>query len=172
MTSEYDRQRDIEAEGQRAAIYHDDKRRKMMAHMDDKAPATEPVSVGFDLATGSDQAVATIFNPTRATLDVLAERHRQISEEGWTPEHDDQHLNGDMALAAATYAVASTYPDTALKWVKRPYHLNNIRRLADLWPWEVGWWKPGTARRMLVKAGALILAEIERLDRATGETPR
>jgi hypothetical protein len=30
------------------------------------------------------------------------------------------------------------------------------------------WWKPTNRRRDLVKAGALILAEIERLDRAAG----
>jgi hypothetical protein len=34
------------------------------------------------------------------------------------------------------------------------------------WPWEASWFKPSTARRDLIKAGALILAEIERLDRA------
>lgn len=34
------------------------------------------------------------------------------------------------------------------------------------WPWHRVWWKPSTRRRNLVKAGALILAEIERLDRA------
>ncbi|HCF3475434.1 TPA: hypothetical protein ACHSVP_002604 [Pseudomonas aeruginosa] len=35
------------------------------------------------------------------------------------------------------------------------------------WPWDEQWWKPSTARRDLVKACALALAEIERLDRAT-----
>jgi hypothetical protein len=36
------------------------------------------------------------------------------------------------------------------------------------WPWSQDWWKPTNPRRDLVKAGALIAAEIERLDRATG----
>ncbi|MEB3421767.1 hypothetical protein VK682_24660 [Salipiger manganoxidans] len=36
----------------------------------------------------------------------------------------------------------------------------------QLWPWDRKWWKPTTPRRDLVKAGALIVAEIERLDRA------
>lgn len=37
------------------------------------------------------------------------------------------------------------------------------------WPWEPGWWKPGKGNsyadrvRELVKAGALIAAEIDRL---------
>ncbi|MNY70647.1 hypothetical protein D3C86_2088230 [compost metagenome] len=35
------------------------------------------------------------------------------------------------------------------------------------WPWSEDWWKPSPEpRRNLVKAGALILADIERLDRA------
>ena len=38
--------------------------------------------------------------------------------------------------------------------------------IGELWPWLSSWWKPSTNRRDLVKAGALILAEIERLDRA------
>ena len=76
--------------------------------------------------------------------DVIAERRRQISAECWTPEHDDAHRNGELAQAAACYADGE---------------------FSDIWPWDESWWKPTTRRRNLVKAGALILAEIERLDR-------
>ncbi|MBG4399177.1 hypothetical protein I4940_00005 [Pseudomonas aeruginosa] len=89
----------------------------------------------------------------QAWLDVQAERRRQITAEGWTPEHDDEHDNGEMALAAASYAAyAHTEPSGDLPFC---------------WPWDKDWWKPSTARRDLVKACALALAEIERLDRAT-----
>ncbi|WP_173768955.1 hypothetical protein [Pseudazoarcus pumilus] len=91
--------------------------------------------------------------PTAAARDVLAERQRQIEAEGWTPEHDDEHSSGEMAAAAGCYAFHAAlggWPDLS------PY----------LWPWDKAWWKPTTPRRTLVKAGALILAEIERLDRA------
>lgn len=95
-----------------------------------------------------------------AARDVLAERKRQVEAEGWTPEHDDKHAKGEMAKAAASYAVdnVSLYP---------PGQWNSERRsIADwLWPWDMRWWKPTNRRRNLVKAGALILAEIERLDR-------
>ena len=93
---------------------------------------------------------------TKAQIDVLAERARQIEVEGWTPEHDDQHRSGQLADAAARYAAAGggTFPD---------------ERTAFLWPWAASWWKPTNRRRDLVKAGALILAEIERLDRQKGE---
>lgn len=89
---------------------------------------------------------------TAAARDVLAERHRQISVEGWTPEHDDAHTDGALAQAAACYAASSQSRD--------------ISYMAHLWPWSTAWWKPGTSRGDLLKAGALILAEIERQDRA------
>ena len=41
---------------------------------------------------------------SKAALDVLGERTRQIEAEGWTPEHDDEHSTGGMAFAAAAYA--------------------------------------------------------------------
>lgn len=92
---------------------------------------------------------------TQALRDVVAERHRQIESEGWTPEHDDAHDCCEMAAAAACYAVAANRS-----------HLDNLKVFGvPLWPWATYWWKPSTYRRNLVKAGALILAEIERLDR-------
>lgn len=94
---------------------------------------------------------------TDAAKDVLAERQRQISVEGWTPEHDDEHRPGELALAAACYAAFSN-PEGAYK---RGF-------LPPIWPWAPKWWKPSSQRRNLEKAGALILAAIERLDRANG----
>jgi hypothetical protein len=100
----------------------------------------------------------TVDNPvdttslTNAARDVLAERVRQVEVEWWAPEHDDLHIDGELAEAAAAYA-----SEAAHSWGGVP----------GGWPWAAKWWKPGTPRRNLVKAGALILAEIERLDRAS-----
>ena len=91
---------------------------------------------------------------TQAARDVLAERQRQVSAEGWSREHDDEHSRGELAQAAACYATSSV-----------PYEVDG--EPLPSWPWEKSWWKPTTPRRDLVKAGALILAEIERIDRAT-----
>lgn len=44
---------------------------------------------------------------TQAALDVLAERRRQIEAEGWTPEHDDEHSNGELSDAAGCYALVA-----------------------------------------------------------------
>jgi len=93
---------------------------------------------------------------SQAARDVVAERRRQISEEGWTAEHDEQHANGEMARAAACYAAHSSWTsDGRRAGVAMPYG----------WPWGREWWKPKDRRRDLVRAGALIIAEIERLDR-------
>lgn len=93
----------------------------------------------------------------QAWLDVQAERRRQITAEGWTPEHDDAHSHGEMARAAACYALAGS---------SAPNDGTAALLVSLAWPWDEQWWKPTSARRDLVKACALALAEIERLDRA------
>ncbi|EOU9507115.1 hypothetical protein ACOJK1_003470 [Pseudomonas aeruginosa] len=93
----------------------------------------------------------------QAWLDVQAERRRQVEAEGWTPEHDDEHSHGQMARAAACYALAGS---------SAPNDGTAALLVSLAWPWDQQWWKPSTPRRDLVKACALALAEIERLDRA------
>lgn len=89
--------------------------------------------------------------PMTAIEDVIAERHRQIESEGWTPEHDDGHDAGELAMAGGCYAL---FP-----WM-------NVQQRRDFWPWDDAWWKPTHSRQDLVKAAALLIAEIERLDRS------
>lgn len=88
--------------------------------------------------------------------EIAAERKRQIEQEGWTPEHDDEHKYFEMARAAVCYAFGA-YQSII---TKKP-------ALHEYWPkeWDKAWWKPTTPRRDLIKAAALIVAEIERLDR-------
>ncbi|MEF0495851.1 hypothetical protein PX155_31995, partial [Pseudomonas aeruginosa] len=93
----------------------------------------------------------------QAWLDVQAERRRQVEAEGWTPEHDDEHSHGQMARAAACYALAGS---------SAPNDGTAALLVSLAWPWDEQWWKPTSTRRDLVKACALALAEIERLDRA------
>lgn len=84
--------------------------------------------------------------------EIRSERYRQMQEEGWSPAHDQQHDAGELSDAAACYALG------------QPEEIIN-----QLWPWGWQWWKPTEKRRNLVKAGALIVAEIERLDREPKE---
>ena len=92
-----------------------------------------------------------------AAQDILAERRRQIREEGWSADHDDTESRGELASAAATYALRSI----------------GITSFDDeTWPWDREWLKSGPPRRMLIKAGALILADLERLDRLAAKEVR
>lgn len=103
---------------------------------------------------------------TKAAVDVLAERQRQMKAEGFTPAHDDLHTDGQLARAAAAYAVAA---DTAIYEADktRPsWNQSYIAGVTRAWPWNWGLWKPTNKRRDLVKAAALLLAEIERVDRS------
>lgn len=88
--------------------------------------------------------------------EISSERERQKSVEGWTESHDDQYKNQELARAAVSYAC--------------PNYLGS--REEDLcpgpWPWTREWWKPTSYRRNLIKAAALIVAEIERIDRTGG----
>ncbi len=91
---------------------------------------------------------ARTFNP--AILDVIAERQRQKAVEGWTSEHDDKYGKSQLLWASSCYVLNTIQP---------------FNRIPMDWPWAPEWWKPTNPRRDMVKAGALILAEIERIDR-------
>lgn len=99
-----------------------------------------------------------------AIAEISNERRRQMEAEGWSPEHDDRHSNGEIAAAAACYAAPETVYKIEMLCSGRDYEPKP--NLKDLWPWHYKWWKPKDRRRDLVRAGALIVAEIERLDRA------
>lgn len=101
------------------------------------------------------------LNMVKVIEDIAAERTRQIEKEGWTPEHDDQHDAGELSGAAAAYSLYSA----------NELHPNSQGDVfgADVlppgWCWDPAWFKPTTPRRNLIKAAALIVAEIERIDR-------
>lgn len=128
----------------------------------DGAGTPVPPEVVADMAlVAASAAIVTMGDATTsAARDVLAERTRQVNEEGWTPEHDDDHVCDEIAALAAFYAM----PRAARYWNASSTGYGNTMAEAML---PHGWVaKDGERRRELVKAGALILAEIERLDRA------
>lgn len=92
-----------------------------------------------------------------AVEDIAAERQRQIDSEKRSEASDDLYIEGELARGAVAYALAGSGLDHAAA--------------GGMWPvsWHYSWWKPTTPRRDLVKAGALIVAEIERIDRAALE---
>jgi hypothetical protein len=83
---------------------------------------------------------------------IAEERVRQIAEEGWSAEHDDEHSDGQMGYAAMCYLREALGMDGIFDW-----------------PWDEEWWKPADNQlRNLEKAGALIAAEYDRIYRGLG----
>lgn len=84
---------------------------------------------------------------SKSACDVLKERHRQITVKGYSTDQDDTYIEGELAAAAISYI--------------EPMEAENY--------WPAGWlddsFKPSDYRRNLVKACALLFAEIERFDR-------
>ncbi len=104
---------------------------------------------------------------SRATDDVLAERARQVLAEGWSPEHDDTHVNGELALAGAAYAIHSSAVLVPPPEEDKPsLRYSLMAHASGAWPWQFGM-KPKSPRFNLIRAAALIIAEIERIDRAS-----
>lgn len=101
-----------------------------------------------------------------AVNDVINERFRQILEEGFNAAHDDEHNAGELCSAASAYAI---YAGDQI----HPLSMGDGFRdgsIPDGWLWDASWWKPKTPRENLIKAAALIIAEIERLDRNPQDT--
>jgi len=94
---------------------------------------------------------------------IAAERRRQTEVEGWTPEHDDKHNDESLAIAGACYAM----PPTVRQMEERADLCaeGGMLTVPKHWPWAAGWWKPKNRMRGLERAGALIAAELDRLDR-------
>lgn len=103
---------------------------------------------------------------------IAVERRRQIEQEGWTPEHDArEHDEGDIAYTAACYAAPE--PIFVHREAECSFFMNSDRGDRQLlregfyaaWPWDEKWDKRNkhSRERQLVIAGALIVAELERL---------
>lgn len=99
-------------------------------------------------------------------------RKRQVEAEGYTTAHDDEHAAGELARAARCYLDAADTAATveALRHYGRTGDadalLAEMREASAEWPWEPEAWKPSTDRLAnLVRAGALVAAEIDRLHR-------
>lgn len=90
-------------------------------------------------------------NRTKAINDVIAERQRQQTVKGFSTEQDDTYVGFQLSAAAISYI--------------EPMEAESY------WPadWYDDSFKPKDTRRNLIKAAALIIAEIERLDRQLPE---
>lgn len=87
--------------------------------------------------------------------EVFVERLRQIIEEGHSVEQDDAYTDYQLPRAAVCYAI---------RGAGLPPHKATL-----YWPWNPATFKPAGDDRDLIKAAALILAELQRRQRARAE---
>jgi hypothetical protein len=86
---------------------------------------------------------------------ILEERQRQKDVEGYDSKHDDRHDMQQLQRAAECYFANATMHGLGYRSFRPP----------NDWPWEKQRWKPTEPIRDLTKAGALWLAEIDRMKR-------
>jgi hypothetical protein len=91
---------------------------------------------------------------------ITAERQRQIDVEGWSEAHDDEHEDGEMFKAAIFYFANAVGNPITFSPDGAPLG----------WPWDARWWKPKGYDRDLIRAGALCVAERDRLQRMGADT--
>lgn len=122
-------------------------------------PVPKPTALESALATLDrlQEEIGKAEPVPMGALLIMRERRRQVFEEGWDAAHDDQHVNGELAAAAVSYVLQM--------YKAAPWALGLEADGEDCWPFEWAWFKPKTAIRDLVRAGAFIAAEIDRIQR-------
>lgn len=100
---------------------------------------------------------------------IAEERERQISQEGWTPANDDQYKHRELARGAQSYLnhyIARSWVLTNELGMPHTKPADYRKEKApDEWPWAKKWWKPKGRIEDLVRIGALVAAEIDRVQR-------
>ncbi len=92
---------------------------------------------------------------------IAAERLRQVEEKGWSAEHDQTHTDGELVMVAAEVALDGT-----------GISIDITSQFDGPDPWEIkakhGYlgWAPDPVRKLAI-AGALIAAEIDRIQGAS-----
>lgn len=100
-----------------------------------------------------------------AIFDVLNERKRQIEQKQYSPEHDDKYDQNELIRAASSYLNHVVGRHWVCESKSFGVNVYQSEEAPDLWPWDSDFWKPKNPRRDLVRAAALIIAEIEKIDR-------
>jgi hypothetical protein len=108
----------------------------------------------YDLLDKIRAGTVLVVGATSGAGLIVAERARQVTDEGFRSDHDEAWTDGELVRAAYCYAAAAIDPRLATPEMPPPG-----------WPhgWDEAWWKPAdSSTRNMEKAGALIAAEIDR----------
>lgn len=96
--------------------------------------------------------------PPSIYAEIDQRRQKQIAK-GYNAAHDDQHTKGEIALGAAAYCEAAGRADVY------SVRIGRASAFPLCWPWKPSEFRSEGPRENLLKAAAMIVAEIERLDR-------
>lgn len=123
----------------------------------------EPIAVALNEQSAQNLCAAfrvLELKQSDGVLLISKERQRQIDQEGWTEKHDDKFYHRELVRAAVCYLEADNLDET------RNEDGEDLIE-CGYWPWDKSFWKPTITDRVreLVKAGALIAAEIDRIKR-------
>lgn len=100
----------------------------------------------------------TWLEPSSIYAEIDQRRQKQIAK-GYDAAHDDQHTKGEIALGAAAYCQSAAKPKL---YQKKP---GAAFTFPTCWPWKSSEFNPKNPREDLLNAAAMIVAEIERIDR-------
>lgn len=132
----------------------------------DREPCHGEAQIRERTQAGDAQCASALTHivSSRARRDILAERMRQVSAEGYSFEHDDNHARGELAAAAACYALpVAVYTGCLAPFP--PRGTLGLKLANHVWPWAPGSFRRKSRREDLIHAAALLIAEVERLDR-------
>lgn len=121
--------------------------------------------MSIDEEMGESEKIGEIIRATAELTPIIEaialERMEQITREGFSLAHDDEHTDGSLAAVAGCYALAAAAQANEIELKKG---------VPRMWPgsWDEDWWKPKDQKRNLIRAAALILAELQRLARDEG----
>lgn len=116
----------------------------------------------------------TQFRDPMRSSSLLVLRERESQRDRYSDEHDDEMTGGELALAAACYASPREIFEREVHWTgtvyRNPFPWDDIER-DDRKRKSNGFLQEKRTSKdnldLLVKAGALILAEIDRIQRAS-----
>lgn len=100
---------------------------------------------------------------SQAMVDVFNERQRQIEKEGYSTANDDLYRSNELVRAGAGYV--NQVVGRSWTYNKETPEVYQNEEVPEFWPWAESFWKPKSPREDLVRAAALLIAEIERIDR-------
>lgn len=109
--------------------------------------------VGLAYGDAARELQEKTFGATERVLaQILKERDHQRAK-GYTASIDDRHTENELPQAAVSYVLNAALPAAHVQCL-------------FFWPWDVSTFNPEGRRADLIKAAALLVAEIERMDRA------